>query len=122
MAQPHSLYSLQAEVYRALAHPTRLQILEILRDGEVCVCHIQAALRRRQAYISQHLMALRDAGLVTSRKDGLRMYYQISNVQLRNVLDEVRQIASAQAGETVPVDLNLVPAPGRCNCPQCSQN
>lgn len=122
MAQTHSLHKLQAEVYRALAHPTRLQILDILRDGEACVCHIQAVLRRRQAYISQHLMALRDAGLVTSRKDGLRMYYQISDVPLRSVLDAVRQIASAQAGETTPVDLSLTPAPGRCNCPQCRQN
>lgn len=122
MAQPRSPYKVQAEVYRALAHPTRLQILDILRDGEACVCHIQAVLRRRQAYISQHLMALRDAGLVTSRKDGLRMYYQLSDVQLRDVLDEVRQIAFAQAGQTVPANPNLTPAPGRCNCPQCSQN
>ena len=50
---------------KAMAHPVRLQILDMLRGGdEVCVCHMEAALRRRQAYISQQLMVLRDANLV----------------------------------------------------------
>ena len=49
------LYTLEAETLQALAHPARLEILELLRDGEACVCHIQAMLDQRQAYISQHL-------------------------------------------------------------------
>ncbi len=48
--------SSSANIIKTLMHPTRLSILEILRDGEQCVCHIEAVLGQRQAYISQHLM------------------------------------------------------------------
>jgi DNA-binding transcriptional ArsR family regulator len=58
--------------FKALAHPVRLQILDMLRRGEACVCHMETALDKRQAYISQQLMVLRDAGLVDARKDGLQ--------------------------------------------------
>lgn len=60
-------YTQPARWLKAMAHPTRLEILDILRRGEECVCHTEAALGRRQSYISQQLMALRDAGLVGSR-------------------------------------------------------
>jgi DNA-binding transcriptional ArsR family regulator len=63
--------------FKALAHPVRLQILDMLRGGEVCVCHMEAVLGKRQAYISQQLMVLRDAGLVESRKDGLSVFYRV---------------------------------------------
>jgi DNA-binding transcriptional ArsR family regulator len=46
--------------FKALAHPVRLQILDMLRSGEACVCHMETALNKRQAYISQQLMVLRD--------------------------------------------------------------
>ena len=62
---------------KALAHPARLQILSLLRDGEVCVCEMEAQLGYRQAYISQHLMALREAGLVSVRRDGWRVFYRV---------------------------------------------
>ena len=78
------------EVFDALAHPSRLEILDLLRDGEACVCHIQAILDQRQSYISQHLNVLRHAGLVSSRKDGLRVYYQVSDAQLFQVIDGMK--------------------------------
>ena len=68
-----SVYDIQARALSALANPARLEILGLLRDGEACVCHIQAVLGQRQAFVSQHLNVLRQAGLVTSRKDGLRV-------------------------------------------------
>ncbi len=68
-------YTEQARIFKALAHPVRLQILDILRRGEECVCHMEAVLNKRQAYISQQLMTLRDVGLVDSRKDGLNVFY-----------------------------------------------
>ena len=74
-------YDLTTKVFNALAHPSRLEILDLLREGEACVCHIQAMLDQRQAFISQHLNVLRNAGLVSSRKDGLRVYYQVSDAQ-----------------------------------------
>jgi ArsR family transcriptional regulator len=82
-------FEAEARLLALLAHPIRLQIVELLRHGEVCVCDMQAALSQRQAYVSQHLMALREAGLVTSRKDGLRVYYRLGNPRIMRVLDQV---------------------------------
>ena len=83
-------FETEARLLALLAHPMRLQILELLRHGEVCVCDMQAALKQRQAYVSQHLMALREAGLVTCRKDGLRVYYQLSDPRILRLLDQVQ--------------------------------
>ncbi len=114
-------YDVQAELLKALAHPVRLQILEILRDGEQCVCHIEAALGQRQAYISQHLMLLRKVGLVADRKDGLRVYYSVRDTSVYAVLDVARSLASRQAqkqGHTL--NFALPQAGSSCPCPKCS--
>ena len=121
MDQTQTWHTLEAGLFAILAHPARLQILELLRGGEVCVCHIQATLGQRQAYISQHLIALRRAGLVTSRKDGLRVYYQVSDPQIFTVLDNAQKLAHGpgkRLGRS-PIKLTLTPPRGRCNCPQC---
>ncbi len=76
----------KAQLFRILSHPSRLQILDILRGGEECVCHIQALLRKRQAYVSQQLMVLRDAGLVVDRKEGLNVFYQLAEPAVAEVL------------------------------------
>ena len=81
-----SEYQEQARLFQILSHPARLQILDILRRGEECVCHIQALLDRRQAYVSQQLMVLRDAGLVTDRKDGLYVFYRLVERDVADVL------------------------------------
>jgi DNA-binding transcriptional ArsR family regulator len=70
-----------------MAHPTRLQILNMLRQGELCVCQIENALDKRQPYISQQLMVLRQAGLVDYRKDGLQVYYRILDSRVESLLD-----------------------------------
>ena len=85
-------FETEAHLLALLAHPIRLQIMDLLRHGEVCVCDMQAALGQRQAYVSQHLMALREAGLVTCRKDGLRVYYQLSDPRILRVLDQVHAV------------------------------
>ena len=74
---------------KALSHPVRLQIMDLLRRNDLCVCQIESALGKRQAYISQHLMVLREAGLVTARKDGLLVYYRLANPQLEELLSVV---------------------------------
>ena len=72
-------YDALAVRFKALAHPVRLQILDMLRSGEACVCHMETALGKRQAYISQQLMVLRDAGLVDARRDGLQVFYRLTD-------------------------------------------
>jgi ArsR family transcriptional regulator len=67
-----------ADVYRALADETRLRILALLRDGEVCVCHLQGSLRLPQPTISRHLAYLRKSRLVEARRDGVWMHYRLA--------------------------------------------
>ena len=65
-------------VYAALADPTRLRILSLLGDGEVCVCHLHASLDVPQSTASRHLAYLRKSGLVEARRDGIWMHYQMA--------------------------------------------
>lgn len=65
-------------VYAALADPTRLRILALLRDGEVCVCHLHASLDVPQPTASRHLAYLRKAGLVDARRAGIWMHYRLT--------------------------------------------
>jgi ArsR family transcriptional regulator len=69
-----------ADLYAALADATRLRILGLLADGEVCVCHIHDALRLPQPTVSRHLAYLRRAGLVHTRRDGLWIHYRLAEV------------------------------------------
>ena len=64
-----------ARLFQALSDPTRLDILVRLRGGERCVCDLQDDLDAAQSRLSFHLRVLRDAGLVTDRKDGRWVYY-----------------------------------------------
>lgn len=102
-----------AELFKALAHPTRVAILEVLRHGEECVCHLEAILGKRQAYISQQLMILRAAGLVLDRRDGLNMFYRVVRPEVFAVLDATRGLS----GDPYPATIPLRPAD--CPCPNC---
>ena len=68
------------DVYAALADPTRLRMLALLRDGEICVCHIHASLDVPQPTASRHLAYLRKAGLVDARRDGTWRHYRLTPI------------------------------------------
>ena len=107
-------WELQAEVLRALGHPVRLEILELLRGGELCVCEMEPALGIRQPNISQHLAALRAADLVATRRDGVRVMYRIVDPTLFQVIDLVTGIArreSAGARNTLTQVRRQMPTP-----------
>jgi DNA-binding transcriptional ArsR family regulator len=76
-----------ALLFKALAHPKRLAILEALREGERCVCDLEQALQLRQAYVSQQLTVLREAGLVCYRKDGWNVFYRIGRPEVYTLLE-----------------------------------
>ena len=67
-------------VYAALADPTRLRILSLLGDGEICVCHLHASLDVPQPTASRHLAYLRKSGLVEARRDGVWMHYKLAPI------------------------------------------
>ncbi len=108
-------YDTHAELLKTLSHPTRLAILDILRDGEQCVCHLEATLGLRQAYISQHLMVLKQAGLVDSRRDGLNLYYRVVKTEVFGVLDELAAVTGIKRPRLKHYHPNA-----SCPCPKCS--
>ena len=111
-------YQCQARLIKALAHPTRLYILDILSRGEACVCHLTTILKQRQPYVSQHLMVLREASLVRDRKEGVIVYYRLADGRTAEVIGLTRELMRASGME---VDFPLIPtAPVEgCPCPEC---
>jgi ArsR family transcriptional regulator len=89
-------YKWQAKVAKALAHPTRIALLEMLRRGEICVCEMCPDLEISQANVSQHLAVLRDSNLVVARRDGTRMMYRVTDKRVFRVLDLMGSIAHDQ--------------------------
>jgi ArsR family transcriptional regulator len=89
----------KASVFQALAHPTRLQVLEVLRDGELSVGAIRTKVQLDQANLSQHLAKLRLGGLVANRKEGNQVFYSVRDPILFDVLDQVRRFATAHLHE-----------------------
>jgi len=83
-----------ARLFHALSDETRLSILEMLRDGERCVCDLQSALDAAQSRLSFHLKVLKDAGLVSDRKDGRWSYYTLLPEAFAEIHDQVRSLAS----------------------------
>ena len=113
--------SSQAEIFNALAHPARLEILSLLRRGEACVCHIQAGLNYRQAYISQHLNVLRQAGLVKRRKSGQFWYYQLTDPAVLEILDlSVKMLGQVRNDPHLaePI-ISMDKITSICRCPEC---
>lgn len=89
-----------AQLFHALSDETRLAVLEMLRGGERCVCELQDDLHAAQSRLSFHLRVLREAGLVTDRKEGRWSYYRI----VPAALAEVHDLAVAmQPGRGLPV-------------------
>src|SRR5574339_1116247 len=84
-------YDAQVKLFKVLMHPARLAILDVLRTNEACVCHLEVALGYRQAYLSQQLMVLREAGIVGDRRDGWNVYYRVTKPGVLNVMDAARQ-------------------------------
>jgi ArsR family transcriptional regulator len=84
-----------ARLFHALSDETRLGILEMLRDGEHCVCDLQAALDAGQSRLSFHLRVLKDAGLVTDRKEGRWSYYALLPAAFDEAHDAVRALSGA---------------------------
>ena len=84
-----ALVELVAERFRALAEPARLQILDVLRDGELTVNEIVERTMLSQANVSRHLRYLHDLGFVTRRKDGLHVHYAIKDKKVFQMCDQV---------------------------------
>jgi len=111
-------YKEQANLIKAMGHPTRLRILEILSHGEACVCHLTTVLDSRQPYVSQLLMSLREAGLVRDRRDGIMVYYQLGDARISEVIHLTREVLMLD-GEERRFHQAVTPPVDGCPCPKC---
>lgn len=83
-----------AQLFHALSDETRLAVLDMLREGERCVCDLQEEVGAAQSRLSFHLKVLREAGLVSDRKEGRWSYYRINPESLEQVHDLVRVLGT----------------------------
>lgn len=105
-------YETPSVLFKALSHPVRLQIAHLLSLGEECVQHLAAAMDKPQPYISQQLGILRDAGLIADHKEGLWVYYRITDHRLELLLYLALPGASR----------SRIGPGARCRCPRCGRN
>jgi ArsR family transcriptional regulator len=102
----------------AITSPQRIAILLAIGQGEACVCHLETALGWRQAYISQHLMALRKAEVLEDRREGRYVYYRLKNTAYLNLIAVAAEVCSL-SNEIVSELINTQTYPA-CECPHCS--
>jgi ArsR family transcriptional regulator len=87
---------IRAEILKALGQPTRLKIIDFLRNGERCVCEIFPAIDEEQSNTSRHLSVMLSAGLLVRRKDGLKIYYSIKHLEIIKILDLTHDVMNTE--------------------------
>ncbi len=118
-----------ARIARAISHPVRLQILNELRGDGAYVMHLTSVLGRPQANISQHLMVLREAGLVRAIREGMTVLYVVSDPDVLTVVDALLALAKKRAAQRELMAEAEMDAGrggrrrhrGKCRCPRCRQ-
>jgi len=99
---------------KALSHRARLDIAHILRQGEACVCHLEAHLGYRQPYISQQIMVLKKARLVAERREGTYVFYRLADPRVAALLDALVPEAAVPKARARRLR--------KCTCPNCAPN
>jgi len=109
-------YKDKAKWLKLLAHPMRLQILDLVRHSDECVCHLSAVLDKPQPYVSQQLAVLREAGLIADRKEGTNVFYGLDGGEMADTLSTVlgALFSDSRAG-AAPAHIKHV----GCCCPKC---
>ncbi len=102
-AQAKRLYQLKAEVVAAAGHPIRLAIIDSLSDGEQCVCDIATHVDAKRSNVSRHLAVLLNAGIVSQRKDGLKMIYALRTPCLLTFMKCIEGVLREKARDSAAV-------------------
>jgi len=82
----------EVNVFKALADPTRLKILECIEKGERCICEIIPYTKKSQPCVSQHLKVMKNAGVIEERKDGTKIMIKASNGDIFKIIDQVKKM------------------------------
>lgn len=93
----------KADILKALAHPTRLNIIESLRNGERCVCEIIDHVNIEQSNVSQHLAVLKKLDILTSHKDGLKVIYRVKHQEIFQILNLLESLISNEMEEKMAI-------------------
>jgi ArsR family transcriptional regulator, virulence genes transcriptional regulator len=104
-----SIYELQAEISKTLAHPLRIAILHYLRDGEKTVNDLTQTLCASQSNISQHLALLRQRQIVKFRKEGSTVYYRVASPKISQACDMVREVLIEQLSQKQEIAKTFTP-------------
>jgi ArsR family transcriptional regulator len=102
-------YAAKAKLFHILSLENRLRIVDELRYGDACVCHLQHKLKKPQAYVSQQLRILKDEDVVNTDRDGVNIFYRLVDPLARQLVDLALGPIDAQR----PVDPS-------CPCPRCA--
>ena len=86
------IFQMHAEICKTLSNPIRLEILSKLRDGKKAVNEIALLTGCRQATVSQHLAVLRQRGVVSTRREGINVYYDVANPKITRACDLMREV------------------------------
>jgi DNA-binding transcriptional ArsR family regulator len=108
-----ALRRFKAEIFQALAHPTRIAVVEALRDGELTAGRLQELLKVEQANLSQHLAVLRARHVVVSRKAGNQVFYSVRDPVLIEVLELLKRYFYSHLNETLAMLGELEQPAGR---------
>jgi len=106
-----------SKLLETTSKPARIQILLAIGEDEACVCHLEAVLGYRQAYISQHLMALREAGILDTRREGRFVFYRLRDKHVLELIQAAGAIAGVPTGDIQPV--KRLEKYSDCGCPSC---
>lgn len=98
----------QAKIFKALGHPSRLLMVDALRNGEKCVCELRELVGDDISTISKHLSILREAGVVSSEKRGTNIYYQLKLSCLGNFLSCTEKVIELGVREKISILNNKV--------------
>jgi len=82
----------EVDVFKALADPTRLKILECIENGEKCICKIIPYTDKSQPNVSQHLKVMKHAGIINERKDGTKIMIKASNDKIFKIIEQVKKL------------------------------
>ncbi len=104
----------------AITSSQRIAILLAIGQGEACVCHLESALGWRQAYISQHLMALRKADILEDRREGRYVYYRLKNTSYLDLITAAAEVCGLS--KDLVWDLINTQKYPSCECPHCMPN
>lgn len=116
MSRRTSPYDKITDLFNAIGNPVRIRILLAIGKGEACVCHLEALLGLRQAYISQQLMVLRKKKIIAARREGKYIFYHLVKPEILELIRASGNIVGIPEGELVIQDHS------NCQCPTCSQD